>query len=109
LEKRYRSRLLLLRNWRSIIYNVVKVIKGLYPEAEVYLIGGVAENRITVNSDVDIAVVFKSNLSRNDRINILTRIWELVDNIVPMYYPLEIHILNINEFTRLKGRKIKLT
>jgi len=108
LERKYKSRLLLLRKWRNIVHDILRIVKKLYPEAEVYLIGGVAENRITINSDIDVAIVFKSNLSRSDRINVLTRIWEAIDNVVPMYYPLEIHILNINELVKLKGRKIKL-
>ena len=106
--EKYRNRLLLLREWRHIAYSVAKAVKKLYPEAEVYLIGGVAENRITINSDIDIAIVFKSDLSRDDRINILTHIWEAIDNTIPMYYPLEIHIFSTNEFMKLKGKKIKL-
>ena len=109
MERKYRNRLLLLREWRRIIYSVVKAVKKLYPEAEVYLIGGVAENRITIESDVDIAIVFKSSLSRDSRIGILTRIWDEIDGTVPMYYPLEIHVLSINEFMKIKGRKIKLS
>jgi len=108
LEKKYRSRLILLREWRSIVHNVARTVKQLYPEAEIYLIGGVAENRITVYSDIDIAVIFKTKLSRDERIDVLTRIWESIDNVIPMYYPLEIHILDIKEFTRIKGKKIKL-
>jgi len=108
LEKKYRNRLILLREWRSIVHNVAKIVKQLYPEAEIYLIGGVAENRITVYSDVDIAIVFKAELNKDKRINILTHIWESIDDVIPMYYPLEIHILSINEFTRIKGKKIKL-
>ena len=108
MEKKYRSRLILLREWRSIVHNVARIVKQLYPEAEIYLIGGVAENRITVYSDIDIAVIFKTELNRDKRIDVLTRIWESIDNVIPMYYPLEIHILDIKEFTKIKGKKIKL-
>lgn len=109
MERKYRSRLLLLREWRSVVRSILQAVEGLYPEAEVYLIGGVAENRTTVNSDVDIAIVFKSSLSKNSRISILTRIWESIEDAVPMYYPLEIHVLDVNEFAKLKGRKVKLS
>jgi len=108
LGKVYRSRLLLLREWRSVAYRIARIVKNLYPEAEVYLIGGVAENRITVNSDIDIAIVFKTELNRNERVDILTHIWELMDNIIPLYYPIEIHILNISEFKKVRSKKIKL-
>ncbi len=107
MEREYKSRLLLLRKWRNIVHDIIKIVKKLCPEAEVYLIGGAAENRITINSAIDIAIIFKPNLSRSDRINVLTRIWEAIDNVVPIYYPLEIHILNINELAKLKRGKIK--
>jgi len=62
LERMYRNRLLLLREWRDIAYRIARIVKNLYPEAKVHLIGGIAENRITVNSDIDIAVVFKNRV-----------------------------------------------
>jgi len=48
LEREYKSRLLLLRKWRNIVHDIIKIVKKLYPEAEVYLIGGATENRITI-------------------------------------------------------------
>ena len=48
MEREYKSRLLLLRKWRNIVHDIIKIVKKLYPEAEVYLIGGAAENRITI-------------------------------------------------------------
>jgi len=108
LERTYRSRLLLLREWRSVAYRIARMIKNLYPEAEVYLIGGVAEKRITVNSDIDVAIVFKKELVKNERIDILTRVWELMDNTIPLYYPIEIHILSTSEFMKVRSKKIKL-
>ena len=109
MEKKYRNRLLLLREWKSVVNRVVEIVKKIYPEAEIYLIGGVAENRITINSDIDVAIVFKSSLSKENKIEILTNLWNLIDNVIPMYYPLEIHILTTQEFARLKGRKVKLS
>ena len=107
--KKYKHRLLLLRDWRNVAINVASAVKKLYPEAEIYLIGGVAENRTTIYSDIDIAVVFKKKLNRHKRVDILATIWGSIDGIVPMYYPLEIHVLDLEEFTRIKGRKISLS
>lgn len=106
---RFKSRLPLLRRWREIANKVTEAVKRLYPQAEVYLIGGIAENRATINSDVDIAIVFKEPLDRSRRIGILTHIWEFIESEVPMYYPLEIHILEAKEFGRIRGRKVKLS
>lgn len=109
MEEKYRGKLPLLRKWRSIARSLAMVIKKLYPEAEVYLIGGAAEGRITVNSDIDIAVVFNRDLSRRDRVEILARIWDAADAVTPMYYPLELHILTPRELAKLEGRKVKLS
>ncbi len=79
--------------------------KEALPRAEVYLIGGAAEGRITVDSDIDIAVVFNRDLSRRDRVETLTRIWEAADAATPMYYPLELHILTPRELAKLKEDK----
>ena len=106
---RYRYRLLLLREWRRVAARVVEAVRRLYPEAEVYLIGGVAEGRITVDSDLDIAVVFKTRLSRDERVDVLARVLESIEDVVPMYYPLEIHVLEAGELERLKGGKVRLS
>lgn len=106
--REYKYRLLLLHEWKNVVEKVAKVVKRLYPEAEVYLMGGVAEGRATIYSDVDIAIVFQKTLSKSERVDILAHIWESLEGVIPLYYPLEIHILGIEEFMRLKGKKVKL-
>lgn len=44
------------RRWREWVPRVVRAIKKLYPDAEVYLIGSVAEGLYTGASDVDLLV-----------------------------------------------------
>jgi hypothetical protein len=51
-------------------------IKTVYPDAEVYVFGGAAEGRLTVLSDVDVAVVFDRIPGK--RAGVLARIWEAV-------------------------------
>ena len=101
------GRLKLLSKWRIIAANVATAIKKLYPSSEIYVFGGAAENRLTVLSDIDIAVVLED--PPKDRAGMLAKIWEILEaKGIPQYYPLEIHILSKREFERLRGAKIKL-
>ncbi|RLG83243.1 MAG: DNA polymerase III subunit beta [Thermoprotei archaeon] len=101
------GRLKLLSKWRVVATNVATVIKELYPDAEIYVFGGAAEDRLTVLSDIDIAVVLED--TPKDRAGMLAKIWEILEaKGIPQYYPLEIHILSKREFERLRGVKIKL-
>ncbi len=109
MAKKAWSKLLLLRQWRSIIHEAANIIKRMYPEAEIYLIGGAAENRLTIYSDIDVIVVFKRKLNRRERTIILARIWEALEEKIPIYYPLEIQILENSELAKIRGRKIKIT
>ena len=104
--RKLESRLQMLKRWREVIREVAKVVEELYPDAELYLIGGAAENRLTVDSDIDVVVVFrKLRISRGE---ILAKIWEALEGRIPIYYPLEIHILCYSELSKIKGKKIKL-
>ncbi len=106
--RKLRSRLLLLREWRSVVRKVASIVGELYPDAKVYLIGGVAEGRATVLSDVDLVVAFERSLSMEERAEALARIWESIEEEVPMYYPLEILILGASELSRIKGKKVRM-
>ncbi len=103
------QRLTLLREWRSVLDEVVSVDKEAYPEAEIYLMGGATENRLTVYSDIDLAIVFRKRLDHRERTEILEKIWEKLEGKIPIYYPLHIIILGENELKKLKGTKKKIT
>lgn len=104
------TRLQMLRRWRKVVSELVEVVGRLYPEAKVYLVGGAAEDRLTVLSDVDVAVVFNRKLGGEERAEILARIWEELEKRgVPSYYPLHILVLSEEELGRLLGRKVRLT
>lgn len=107
-EKPWR-RLLLLRRWREIVAEIAGVIKGSYPDAEVYLTGGAAENRLTVNSDIDILVVFRGQVDDEERVKILEDIWEKLEGRIPAYYPLHIIVLSGDELGRIGGVKKRIT
>lgn len=100
------TRLQQLRLWRKVVLDVARIVGELYPEAEVYLVGGAAEGRLTVLSDIDIAVVFSYELGVEERTRILARLWEELESYgIPPYYPLHIMVLSKSEFQRLLGRK----
>ena len=104
-----RSRLRMLREWRVMVSRAVEAIRKVYPDAKVYLVGGAAEDRLTVASDIDVAVVFNRELSREERVEVLARIWEeLEESGVPPYYPLHVIVLGRGEVERLRGAKKRL-
>ena len=103
--RRLESRLQMLKRWREVIREVVRVVEELFPGAELYLIGA-AEGGLTVDSDIDVVVVFRE--LEGSRGDVLAKIWEALEEKIPVYYPLEIHILCYSELSKIKGRKIKL-
>ena len=65
-----------LRKWKEYAEKVSRAARDLAPDAKVYVIGGVAEGRTTIYSDIDILVVVKSidpNTRRKLLIDILER------------------------------------
>ena len=70
------SKLLLLREWRRHVETLTQAIKNTIPEAEVYLAGGAAENRLTVLSDIDILVVLPQKPSLEEAAELRAKIWE---------------------------------
>jgi len=104
------TKLQLLRRWRSVAEIVARVARELYPEAEVYLFGGAAEDRLTVLSDIDIAIVFRKPLDLEERAEIASTIWEkLEEHRIPPYYPLHLVVLSRSEFEKLRGAKIRIS
>ncbi len=80
----------MVREWRSWINKVVEVVKELFPDAEVYLIGSVAEGRAVGASDVDLLVVSSRVPTRPREIAEVKVIIEEKAGLPP-YSPLEIH------------------
>jgi len=104
------TRLQLLRRWRSVVEIVARVVGELYSEAEVYLFGGAAEGRLTVLSDIDVAVVFDEPLDLEKRAEIASTVWEKLEEYgVPPYYPLHLVILSRAEFEKLRGSKVRVS
>ena len=83
-----------LRKWREYAEKIAKATRDIETNAEVYVIGGVAENRITVLSDIDILIVIKRNIEgkekRELKKNILIRAMDFYD--LPFDAPVELHV-----------------
>jgi predicted nucleotidyltransferase len=86
----------MLREWRKWILKVVDAIRQLYPDAEVYVVGSVAEGNYTAASDLDLLIA-TSNPPRTPReeAEAKTRIEELAN--LPIHHPLEIHFTDRRE------------
>jgi len=106
-----RRRLRYLRMWREAAKAVAKAARDLDPAAEVYVVGGAAEDRLTVLSDVDIVVIPSKPLD-NEALNQLRR--KVYARAIDFYnlpwdYPVEIHIMQREEFEEVflkKGKKV---
>lgn len=83
-----------LRRWREYAEKIAKATRDIEANAEVYVIGGVAEDRITVLSDIDILIVVKRNIEgkekRELKKNILIRAMDFYD--LPFDAPVELHV-----------------
>jgi len=77
-----KTRLQLISEWRRAVHNLAGIVKSLVPGSEVYLFGGAAEGRLTALSDIDVLVVVnKEEVSPEERVMLLARIWERLESI----------------------------
>ena len=84
-----------LRRWREYAEKIARAAKDIVPEAEVYVIGGVAEDRVTVLSDIDILVVVRTldkQARRRLKIDILERAIDAYN--LPWDAPVELHLVD---------------
>ncbi len=96
----------MLREWRRWIGRVVEAVKTLYPDAEVYVIGSVAEGTYTGASDLDLLVVTDAApRTPKEEAEAKVRIEELAG--LPFYHPLEIHFATRRERERWLARSRK--
>ncbi len=102
-----------LRRWRDYAERVARAAAELAPGSRVYVIGGVAEDRVTVLSDIDILVVVpKPRLTGRERLQLTVDILDraIERHGLPWDAPVEIHVVGQEEASRfLKGRSIEVT
>jgi len=90
------------------LFKVVEAVKEVFgKDVEVYVFGSVVENRLMVDSDIDVAVVVKEvPRSGIERAKLLDRLWMAMEaRGVPWWYPFEIHIMTKEELALLREAK----
>jgi predicted nucleotidyltransferase len=101
-----------LAQWRELATTVARAVKEVRPDAEVYVVGGAAESRLTVLSDIDIAVVLPEEPSREEAVGIIEEIFQRAEELgLPLYAPVEIHVVGPQGFQKLtrRGKAVKLS
>jgi len=91
-----------LKAWREAVRSVADAVRSLGLDAKVYVIGGAAERRLTVLSDVDVLVCVDESCGADPwelRRRILTRAMD--EHGLPWDYPIELHIHTGRECEKL--------
>ncbi len=98
-----------LRRWREYAEKVAKAAEEVAPGSRVYVIGGVAEGRVTVLSDIDVLVVVPGG--RVDKRRLAREILEkaIRDHGLPWDAPVEVHVALEDEEGLYEGRRIPVT
>ena len=97
-----------LLKWREYIKILIEAVKEVFGRgAEVYIFGSATENRLTVDSDIDVAIVMKEvPKSGIERAELLDKLWRAMEaRGVPWWYPFEIHIMTKEELSLLREAK----
>jgi predicted nucleotidyltransferase len=94
-----------LKRWREYAEKIAKAVKDLIPEAKVYVIGSIAENRTTIYSDIDILIAIPSKILDSETkkklyIDIIEKAIDLYQ--LPWDAPVEIHIADSTNFEQYK-------
>ncbi len=101
----------ILTKWRGYSRIMYKAIKTVAPQAETYIIGGAAENRLTIKSDIDILLVLPQKPTFTQAVELRTKILEEAEKIgLPPYAPIDLHIIGKEELKKYikKGKVIPL-
>ncbi|MET1160363.1 MAG: nucleotidyltransferase domain-containing protein [Thermoprotei archaeon] len=101
------ERYALLKKWREFAKAIAKACIDLLGNdcLEVYVVGGAAENRLTVLSDIDVVVVAGNPLLKNiDTVIAIKRRAEQYG--LPLEAPIDLKILTRKEFQELLEKGI---
>ncbi len=92
-----------LKLWRKYAAMIAKAARDVVPGAKVYVVGGVAEGRVTVLSDIDVLVVVpRGKLRKGLYAEIMMRAMDAYG--LPLDAPVELHIVEEGGESRYKTR-----
>lgn len=102
-----------LRRWREYAEKVAKAARAVAGDVEVYVIGGVAEGRTTVLSDIDVLIVVK-RISAEEKKTLYVEILEkAIDEYgLPWDAPVELHIVDedgAREYLRQARKSVRVS
>jgi len=103
------SRLKELLKWREYLRILVRSARRAFGNnVGVYVFGSAVEGRLTVDSDIDVAIVVEEiPRSGLERARLVDELWRVMESDgVPWWYPFEIHLLTREELKLLKGAKL---
>ena len=83
-----------LRRWKEAVEAVDKAVRDLRIKAELYVIGGAAESRLTILSDIDVLLCLEEKLRVEDLWMLRRKVLKVaMDKYgLPIDYPIELHI-----------------
>ncbi|MEL9941122.1 MAG: nucleotidyltransferase domain-containing protein [Ignisphaera sp.] len=95
----------LLKRWRELAAIIVRACREVLRECKVYVVGGAAEERLTVLSDIDVvAVVENPSMKTIETVIAVKRRAEELG--LPQDTPIDLKILTPQEFQDLVKRGI---
>ena len=106
-----RRRLEYLRAWRDAVRAIVESVRELGIDAEVYVVGGAAEGRLTVLSDVDVLVCLRGRGLDVRRVKKAILFNAMDRHGLPWDYPIDLHVLDeagCVEFLRMCRKPIRV-
>jgi len=100
-----------LRRWREYALKVAKAAEDILGDVRVYVIGGVAEGRTTVFSDIDILIVAEKIPRDKKRLYV-----EILERAIDAYglpwdAPVELHIVeerDVERYRKCLGKRIEI-
>ncbi|MCE4611420.1 MAG: nucleotidyltransferase domain-containing protein [Desulfurococcales archaeon] len=106
------ERLAMLRRWRELAFIVAGACREVLGDGcmEVYVVGGAAEGRLTVLSDIDVVVIARDPPRGPELLDLVERVMvRAFEKGLPDDAPIDLKIMGRREFEELKGRIYRKT
>ena len=100
-----------LVQWRRLVAMVARATKMVVPEAEVYVVGGAAEKRLTILSDIDVVIALPKELDYENAVELKAKIFEKAEELgLPPHAPVELHIVGPQSIRRflVRGKALRI-